>query len=178
MTEFSQPLCVLHQNCYLKVLLWLFPAPRGKLSPWACGTLQFWIYSGSNSDWAEPIFPTRYSKDTRLTAPNKAHQISDPHGCHRQKRQSFIIREAQKEAALTQGLSYLWGEQNPASLFSVFVFVYEVGAIKIYGSWRKTYIYEDYILHIYNFKEVHLWRQLQIWNSSFQTCTKGIWKVL
>lgn len=41
-----------------------------------------------------------YSKDTRLTALNKAHQISDP--LRMSQKKSLIIREVQREAALTQ----------------------------------------------------------------------------
>lgn len=150
---FLLPLCVLHQKCYSKVLLWPFPALRRKLSPWARGTLQFWIYSGSNSDWAEPAFPTRYSKDTRLTAPNKAHQISDPHGCHRQKRQFYHKRGSERSSSYTRPVISLRGTK-PSIVITIFCVCFCIWGGGNKDMKLKKDIHEDYILHISrNFKK-------------------------
>lgn len=93
----ASPCFAKHQKCYLKVLLWPFPAPRGKLFTWACGTLQFWVQWHTLTVTKKSL----YSKDTRLTALNKARQISDPLRMSQEKL-SLIIREVQREAALTR----------------------------------------------------------------------------
>lgn len=84
LTSSASPCFAKHQKCYLKVLLWPFPAPRGKL--FTRGALQFWV------QWHTPTVTEESlnAKDTRLTGLNKAHQISDPLRMS-QKKQNLII---------------------------------------------------------------------------------------
>lgn len=84
----ASPCFAKHQKCYLKVLLWPIPAPRGHSlnKPVALNSFRAVAHNSDRGD-------TLYSKDTQFSAQNDVQQITDSPRVSQKKKKCLILHD-------------------------------------------------------------------------------------